>query len=146
MLRYPTLIVLNNISDRYNINPILQCLSQTESLTDYFLNKNNRYNIINNNLAIQNNDSYQLSPVYLELIQKLWEINGAKSFSPKNFVNMVNVMNPLLQIGDPKDFIIFILEQLHKELKKSINSNNNIAGINKPLNQYDKNNAFNHFL
>ena len=55
-------------------------------------------------------------------------------------------MNPLFQKGHPKDFIIFILAQLHKELKKSINSNNNIEGINEPLNQYDKNNAFNIFL
>ena len=27
LYRYPTLIGLNNISDRYYINPILQCLS-----------------------------------------------------------------------------------------------------------------------
>ena len=59
-------------------------------------------------------------------------------------------MNPLFQkgqAGDSKDFIIFILEQLHKELKKSVKSNNMIiSGINEPLNQYDKNNAFNHFF
>ena len=51
---------------------------------------------------------------------------------------MVNVMNPLFQkgqAGDSKDFIIFILEQLHKELKKSVKSNNNFSGINEPLNQ-----------
>ena len=56
-------------------------------------------------------------------------------------------MNPLFktgQAGDAKDFIIFILEQLHKELKKSVN----IPGNNTPtsLNQYDKNNAFLYFF
>jgi len=41
-------------------------------------------------------------------------------------MNIVEKMNPLFkqgQVGDSKDFIIFILEQLHKELKKPINNN-----------------------
>ena len=51
------------------------------------------------------------------------------------------------QAGDSKDFIIFILEQLHKELKKPINNiNNNNNLINQPFNQYDKLNAFDHFF
>ena len=90
----------------------------------------------------------QLSPIYSELIKKLWEKNGPESFSPYNFINTIEKMNPLIkqgQAGDSKDFIIFILEQLHKELKKSVkNNNNNIQ--EQPLNQYDKNNAFNHFF
>ena len=61
----------------------------------------------------------QLSPVYLELIQRLWDKNGPKSFSPNKFMNTVEKMNPLFKKGqasDPKDFIIFILKQLHAEL------------------------------
>ena len=64
-------------------------------------------------------------------------------------MNVIEKMNPLFklgQAGDSKDFIIFILEQIHKELKDPINTlNNNINAIG-PLNQYDKNNAFNHFF
>ena len=45
---------------------------------------------------------------------------------------------------DSKDFIIFILEQLHKELQKSKKTNSN--QLNEPLNQYDKVNTFNHFI
>ena len=64
-------------------------------------------------------------------------------------MNVIEKMNPLFkldQAGDSKDFIIFILEQIHKELKDPINTfNNNINPIG-PLNQYDKNNAFNHFF
>ena len=149
LYKNPTLIGLNNIGATCFINATLQCLSQTKELTKYFLNAKNKEKIIINNYFFLKK-SHQLSPVYLELIQKLWEINGAKSYSPYNFVNMVNVMNPLFQkgqAGDSKDFIIFILEQLHKELKKSVKSNNMIiSGINEPLNQYDKNNAFNHFF
>ena len=92
----------------------------------------------------------QLTPVYLELIQKLWSNNEGKSFEPYNFMNKINEMNPHFQKGQPgdsKDFIIYILDQMHKELKKPINLNNvNNSVLNKELNQYDKNNAFNHFF
>ena len=61
-------------------------------------------------------------------------------------MNIIESMNPLFkkgQAGDSKDFIIFILEQLHKELKKKLSNDNK---KNEPLNQYDKNNALNHFF
>ena len=143
----PTLIGLNNISATCFMNSTLQCLSQTKSLTYFFLNKNNEHRIINNNIALNNKDDLQLSPAYLELIQKLWDENGPKSFSPNKFMNIIEKMNPLFktgQAGDSKDFIIFILEQIHKELKAPINKNLNLNNL--ALNQYDKNNAFYYFL
>ena len=104
---------------------------------------------INNNIALINKNEYQLSPIYYELVHKLWDKNGPKSFSPYSFMNTINSMNPLFkkgQPGDSKDFIIFILEQFHKELKKSIIFKNNNTNEEQPLNQYDKNNAFNFFF
>jgi ubiquitin C-terminal hydrolase len=64
-------------------------------------------------------------------------------------MNTINNMNPLFktgQAGDSKDFIIFVLEQLHKELKKAVKVPNFNNSIVQPLNQYDKNNAFNNFF
>ena len=148
LYEYPTLISLNNIGATCFMNSTLQCLSQTEALTNYFLKENNHHRIINNNLA-KKNETPQLSPIFLELIKKLWSKEKIISFSPNNFMNTVEKMNPLFktgQAGDAKDFIIFILEQIHKELKQPINScNNNINSI-QPLNQYNKNNAFNYFM
>jgi len=147
LYKSPTLIGLNNIGAHYIMNPTLQCLSQTKRLTNYFLNEKNKEKIINNKMALKNKKDNQLSPIYLELLQKLWEIDGHKSFSPKTFANKVNNINPLFKkgkIGDAKDFIIFILEQLHKELKKS--NNIIISNDNQILNQYDKNLAFNYFI
>ena len=143
----PTLIGLNNIGATCFMNSTLQCLSQTKELTYYFLNKDNKDRIINNNIALKNKDALQLSPIYLELIQKLWDENGPKSFSPNKFMSTIEKMNPLFktgQAGDAKDFIIFILEQMHKELKMPINNNININ--NQELNQYDRNNAFSYFF
>ena len=149
--KYPTLIGLNNIGGINFMNAILQCLSQTKSLTNYFLNPNNKNKIIHNNIAVQNKDALQLSPVYLELIQKLWDNNMKESFSPYNFKNTIEAMNisfKLGQDGDYKDFIVFLLEQFHKELKKTNNNDDNICldRKNESFNQYDKNQILNHFL
>ena len=143
----PTLIGLNNIGAQYIVNSTIQCLSQTKGLTNYFLDEKNKENIINNKFGLNNKKDNQLSPVFLGLIQKLWEINGPKSFSPKTFINTVNNMNPLFkkeQFLDAKDFIIFILEQLHKELNQSFIITN--QNENQNPNQYDKNVVFNYFF
>ena len=97
---------------------------------------------------MNNKNDNQLSPVYLELINNLWDINGNKSFDPNNFMNKITQMNSLFkkgEAGDSKDFIIYILEQMHKELKRA-NTNKNNSLINMPLNQYDKKNSLNHFF
>jgi ubiquitin C-terminal hydrolase len=142
------LVGLNNVGSIYIMNSVLQCLSQTKPLTDYFLNDKNIDRIINNNIAIKNNNELQLSPIYYSLIKQLWNKEGSKSIFPNNFMNHLEKMNPSFKQGrarDSKDFFIFILKKLHKELKSPIKGiNQNI--INKPLNQYDKNNSFNYFF
>jgi len=141
----PTLIGLNNIGATCFMNSTLQCLSQTKDLTAYFLNEKNKEFIMKN--KVKNKKVDQLCPVFLDLIEKLWDPKGPKSFSPNEFRVIVEKMNPLFkqgQAGDSKDFIIFILEQIHKELKRPLPNKINIAP--QTLNQYDRVNAFNYFF
>ena len=89
-----------------------------------------------------------MTPCYLELINKLWNKtpSGTKSVSPSNFVQKLNEMNPLFKLGeagDSKDFVIYILEQIHRELSKTLKLNDKIP---ETLNQYDKKNAFDNFF
>ena len=149
----PTKIGLNNIGATCFMNATLECLSQTEDLTNYFLKDENQNKIINNNIAIKNKNEPQLSPIYSTLVHKLWKKNANyKSFSPDKFMQLIEQMNPLFkrgQPGDSKDFIIFLLERFHTELKKpipqkNINQSQKITSQN--LNQYDKINAFMYFF
>jgi len=141
----PTLVGLESIGAKCFINSTLQCLSQTKELTKYFLNKKNENRIINNNIALNNKNDSQLAPAYLELIKKLWEINGEKKYSPNKFNNTLNNINSIFKNAKnagPKDLVVFILEQLHKELKKDVNNKSSTL----QLNQYDQNSAFNYFI
>ena len=61
---FPSLIGLNNIGAASFINSTLQCLSQTEGLTNFFLNKKNKKRIFNNNIALKNKNDNQLSPFF----------------------------------------------------------------------------------
>ena len=146
----PTLIGLQNIGATCFMNATLQCLSQTKRLTNYFLNEEHLPRIINNNIALNDPNQLQLSPVYFELLENLWNKEGESYYAPYNFMNRINDMNPLFkkgEAGDAKDFIIYILEQMHKELKMPLNLNN--VNQNLPINQYDQNitlmNFFNEF-
>ena len=141
----PTLIGLNNNGGNSFMNATLQCLSQTKDLASYFLKDKNKTLIRSNKDKTKNSD--QLCPLFIDLIEKLWDPKGPKSFSPKEFRVLVEKMNPLFkqgQVGDFKDFIIFLLEQIHKELKRPIKNKVKISP--QTLNKYDRINSFNFFF
>ena len=131
------------------MNATLQCLSQTVDLTNYFLDEQLSLNkIINNNIAMKKNNELQLSPIYLKLVKNLWDKNNeGKYYNPKKFMETIEAMNPIFklgQAGDSKDFIIYLLEQFHTELK--INNNNNSLYNNPFINQYNQKTAFKNFF
>jgi ubiquitin C-terminal hydrolase len=102
--------------------------------------------ILNNNIIKENKNLPQLSPSYLQLTRMLWDKNKKGiSFSPNNFMETIEKMNPLFKNGQKNDFIdfiIFIIEQIHRELKRPIN----FKRYSVSLNRYDKINAFLNFM
>jgi len=140
----PTLIGLDYIDSNYFMNAALQCLSQTKDLTNFFLNKKNKEFIMENKTDDINEN--KLCPAYLNLIEKLWDHTGIKPFKPKEFIGIIEKIYPKFrsgQIKDSKDLIVFILNQIHKELKRPLPNKNKI--IPQILNRYDRVNAFNNF-
>ena len=103
-------------------------------MTDFFLDQNNEQLIRNNN-NINESINNPLSIAYLDLIKQLWiNQDGNSSYQPSVFKNTLVKMNPLFnknEIENAEDLIIFILNQLHKELKhpKNIIQNNNNQNI-----------------
>ena len=132
------LVGLIDVGENKFMNSILQCLSQTFPLTKYFLNKNNKRNILMN----QNN--LQISPLYLELIDNLWnKKSGSNIYQPYSFKNMIENNNyNNHRIDKAKYLISFILEQLDNELSQQNNSNS----IQDKVNRFDRKNAFKHFF
>ena len=124
------LIGLKNTGQAAFIIPLIQCLFYTESLSNHIKNMN--FNKMNPNL--------KLSISFQELIKQLSDKN-TKNFFPKNFINTIteienekniSVINPDNSIYD---FVKFILNQLHEELKEDIkNKNKKFLGFQKKNN------------
>ena len=142
------IIGLENIDGKSSyINSVIQCLSNTIPLTNYFLNDKNKEKIINNNISIKNPDAPQLSPSYLNIIQNLWNNNNHLNyFSPSDFIKNIRNSNSEFEKEEENDvgrLIIFILECLDAELNN--NYNKNIENKNEILLSNNKNEIKNLF-
>ena len=115
------LIGLQNVGATCYMNATLQCLSNTDKLTTYFLQKfkYNKYDI-----------SKKISNNFYIVLHNLWE-SEKNYYKPNKFKKALSEENPLfsgVNANDSKDLLNFLLERLHTELNKA--SNDNITQIN----------------
>ena len=131
----PSLIGLNRNGQPLFFNPILQCLSNIQELTNFFLFKYDFFQEENKKIK------YPLSYYYSNLIKELWkkpseedsEINNypyyKKSFLPfqiKEYIFKVNKSILFQQKNMFRELFLFIIGQLDKELYNYENEINNI--------------------
>ena len=126
--KYPIVVGLNNIGATCYMNATLQCLSNTNELTNYFLNEYTYE---------PNNNKKIMSNAYYNVIKDLWKRdNNNKSISPNEFKEKLSQENPLfagVAANDSKDLINFLIERLHNELniiKNDDDITNNYNSIN----------------
>ena len=95
---------LANIGATCYMNATLQCLSNTEELTKYFLTKF---------FYIKEDDTKKISNEYYLLLKNLWSNKGKKKYyEPNNFKNVLSKENPLfsgVNANDSKDLLNFLL-------------------------------------
>ena len=155
-LKYP-LIGLTKMDSNGYINSVLQCLSQTAELTKYFLKESNREKVLGGDNSLNDINEIKLCHAYYELIQSLWKKDASyKSFSPNNFIKTLETImkkeqNQIITPNGPKDtkdFIIFILETIHNELKKPLEKKISIkySDSENELNSYDQKSVIKQFF
>ena len=114
-----------NIGATCYMNATLQCFSNIAKLREYLIEKKMYLKLK------KYKEGKKLSFALAEVIKNLWENSDKRFYSPENFKNVISEMNPLFKgvaANDPKDLILFLLENIHKELnshKKNKNNNNN---------------------
>ena len=120
LIESPILVGLNNIGATCYMNATLQCLSNTNKLTEHFLK------------IYKDDPNKKMAHEYYKVLQNLWNKNNHnKSYSPNSFKDVLGKENPLfagIQANDSKDLINFLLERFHQELNtenpnKNINNN-----------------------
>uniref|UniRef100_A0A803M1M7 U4/U6.U5 tri-snRNP-associated protein 2 n=2 Tax=Chenopodium quinoa TaxID=63459 RepID=A0A803M1M7_CHEQI len=116
----PGLVGLNNIKETDFVNVTIQALMRVTPLRNFFL--------------IPENYQHSRSPLvhrFGELTRKIWHARNFKGqVSPHEFLQAVmKASNKKFRIGaqsDPLDFVTWLLNTLHKDLKKSSKKNTSI--------------------
>jgi uncharacterized UBP type Zn finger protein len=115
---------LQNIGATCYMNATLQCFFHVMKLTKYL--SENKYTY--DGIKIK---PYSISSEYIKLIKELLYKNGQVDYAPYDFKEILGQKNPLfagVAANDSKDLIMFILEELAKDL--SIKKNKSIYGKN----------------
>ena len=116
---------LRNIGATCYMNATLQCFFHVKKLTKYFVDKI----YVADDIKVPDNS---ITSEYIKLVKELYHKDGQQDYAPYEFKDILGKKNPLFQgiaANDSKDLILFLEEELAKELalkntKKIFSSNN----------------------
>lgn len=107
----PILVGLNNVGATCYMSAALQCLSNTEGLTKYFLTE------------YKEKPQNKMANEYYKLVLNLWNrVNNNGSFSPINFKKVLSSENPSfagIAANDSKDLMKFLSGEISSGIKSS---------------------------
>ena len=135
---YPHHAGMMNIDHSSYMNAVIECLSNIKSLSNYLLMKYGTFDIEKQPLCVA------YSCLLFDLLR-----TTEKYIKPDLFKEIIGKLNPLFEgnhAADPKEFIIFIIETLHKELCPPSNNNNEIDFVQQELNSQNEQKMLKDFL
>ena len=137
----PGVIGLVRINHFLPLNVVLQCLSNIPRLRYEFLKKEAFKDLERNKMT-----NKKLSYAFAEILKNLWKILSQSVYNAYEFLKMIKEINPNILLNnaynEPKNLIVFLLNELHKELNLpnrniwQINPNQNIVSNNCNLLSY----------
>ena len=136
------MIGLQSLDQTLYMNSVLQCLSNTTSLTNYFINPEKLPIIQNNSVAMIASFLPQLCLVLQQLFYHLWTDKPNSYYNPKAFKNIIEEIDHSFEDFksiDIKYFVQFILKRIHGELNTIDNSfvYDNIYRSQQEINEYN---------
>ena len=136
----PGIIGLQNVGATCYMNATIQCFSNVRELRNFFFDEQKYENLK------KNKNVYKLSFALAEVVNNLWKNLDISYYVPNYFKEVISEMNPLFKgiaANDSKDLILFILENLHKELnlaqKKKIEIVSNNTNFSEAFNEFIEN-------
>ncbi len=127
-------IGLENLGNTCFMNAALQALSNCYAFTSYYLECSpyiqarltNQASYLDLNSLNKQISLPCLAMSYMKLMRELWLVNSKKnisSFNPNELVQVIKYINPMFRgymQHDSQEFLIYLMDQLHEELKRPI--------------------------